>query len=163
MPSKIKSSEEIAKIAEKLREKGKKIVTTNGSFDIIHPAHVRLLQKARKQGDFLIVLLNSDSSIKRFKGEKRPILMQDDRSIILSALKSVNYVVVFEEDTPLSLLEKIKPHVHVKGGSFLPERIAQEKALLSQWQGQLITFPLEEGYSTTSIIEKILKTFISAQ
>ena len=157
MPSKLKSQEEIAKIAEKLRAKGKTIITTNGSFDILHPAHVRLLQKAKKQGDVLIILLNSDSSIKRFKGEKRPILPQDDRIAILSALKAVNYIVVFEDDTPLSLLEKIKPNVHVKGGSFLQERIEQEQSILKKWNGKFKSFPLEEGYSTTSIIEKIIK------
>lgn len=159
MLSKLKTIEEISKISEKLKAKGKTIVTTNGSFDILHPAHVRLLEKAKSQGDILIVLLNSDSSIKRFKGEKRPILQEKDRTVILSALSSVNYITIFEEDTPLSILEKIKPNVHIKGGSFIEERIAQEKALLFQWQGQLITFPLEEGYSTTNIIEKILDIF----
>ena len=156
MSSKLISQQEIARIAKELKEKGKTIVTTNGSFDILHPAHIRLLEKAKSQGNILIVLLNSDSSIKRFKGEKRPILPEQDRAAMLSALSSVDYVTIFAEDTPLSVLKQIQPQKHIKGGSFLPERIAQEKALLSQWQGQLITFSLEEGYSTTNIIEKIL-------
>ncbi len=156
MHPKLKSKEEIEKIAEELKAKGKTIVTTNGSFDILHPAHVRLLEKARKEGDVLIVLLNSDSSIKRFKGKKRPILPEEDRVALLSALEAVNYVTIFEEDAPLALLKKIKPHKHVKGGSFIEERIKQEKELLESWKGKLISFPLEEGYSTTSIIEKIL-------
>src|SRR3989344_625944 len=153
MPSKLLSQEEIPSLISKL--KGKVIVTTNGSFDILHPAHIRLLEKAKKEGDILIVLLNSDLSLKGFKGEKRPILQEKDRSDILSALESVNYILIFNEDTPLNILSKIRPNKHVKGGSFIPERIAKEKSLLESWGGELITFPLEKGYSTTSIIEKI--------
>mgnify|MGYP001608442508 CR=1 FL=1 len=156
MPSKLKSKEEIKEIAEKLKANGKTIVTTNGSFDILHPAHISLLEKAKKEGDVLIVLLNSDLSVKKFKGEKRPILNEKDRAALLSALEAVDYVVLFEEDTPLALLQKIKPHKHVKGGSFIEERIKQERELLEIWKGKLISFPLEEGYSTTNIIDKIL-------
>ena len=158
MLPKLKSQEEIIKISEEIKSKNKIIVTTNGSFDILHPAHVNLLEKAKKEGDILIVLLNSDDSIKHFKGPNRPVLNQKDRAIILSALESVNYIVIFDEDTPLNILEKIKPHIHVKGGSFIPERIKQEQSLLEKWHGKFKNFPLEEGYSTTSIIKKILKT-----
>ncbi len=157
MPSKLISQEEIVKISEKLKQKGRIVVTTNGSFDILHPAHINLLEKAKKEGDILIVLLNSDNSIKKLKGLTRPILTEKDRVIMLSALESVNYITIFEEDTPLNILEKIKPHIHVKGGSFIPERIKQEQSLLEKWRGKFKNFPLEEGYSTTSIIERILK------
>ena len=137
MPNKFLNHEEASQLAKQLRESNQIIVTTNGSFDILHPAHIRLLEKAKAQGNKLIVLLNSDNSIKRFKGDKRPILPEKDRVAMLSALASVDHVVIFEEDTPLSLIEKIKPHKHVKGGSFLPERIAKEKSLLSQWNGEI--------------------------
>lgn len=161
MPSKLKSQEEIAFLSENLKKQGKTIVTTNGSFDILHLAHINLLEKAKKEGDILIVLLNSDDSIKSFKGLNRPIQNEKDRAAMLSALESVNYVVIFNEDSPLNIMEKIKPNIHVKGGSFIPERIAQEESLLKKWNGKFKNFPLEEGYSTTSIIEKILKSSAS--
>ena len=155
--NKIKTREEIKEIADKLRLGGKKIVTTNGSFDIIHYAHVNLLEKAKNEGDVLIVLLNDDSSIKRQKGPSRPIIPEYERARMLEALESVDYVVVFGEDKPLELLKEIKPDKHVKGGSFIPERIREEKELLESWGGEFKNFKLEDGFSTTNIIEKILK------
>jgi rfaE bifunctional protein nucleotidyltransferase chain/domain len=152
---KIKSVDEISEIAEKLRSEGKTVVTTNGSFDILHVAHVNLLEKAKVEGDVLIVLLNSDSSIKRFKGETRPIVSENERARIIAGLESVDYVVIFDEDKPTTLLEKIKPHVHVKGGSFVPERIAEETAAFLEWDGKFKNFDLEEGFSTTNIIDRI--------
>ena len=159
MLSKLLPQEEVVSLSKKLKEQGKTIVTTNGSFDILHPAHIHLLEKAKNEGDILIVLLNSDSSIKRFKGEKRPILNEKERATLLSALESVDYITIFNEDTPLTILEKIKPNIHVKGGSFIPERIKQEQSLLSKWNGKFKTFPLEANYSSTNIIEKILKSY----
>ena len=158
MGNKIKTIEEIVKISNKLREENKTIVTTNGSFDILHLAHVNLLEKAKKEGDVLIVLVNSDDSIKKLKGENRPIISENERALMLSALECVDYVVIFDEDNPLSLLEKIKPHKHVKGGSWDEERIRAEKELLAKWNGKFKNFELEEGYSTTNVIEKILKS-----
>ena len=157
MGNKIKTIEEIVKISNKLREENKTIVTTNGSFDILHLAHVNLLEKAKKEGDVLIVLVNSDDSIKKLKGENRPIISENERALMLSALECVDYVVIFDEDNPLSLLEKIKPHKHVKGGSWDEERIRAEKELLAKWNGKFKNFELEEGYSTTNIIDKIKK------
>jgi D-beta-D-heptose 7-phosphate kinase/D-beta-D-heptose 1-phosphate adenosyltransferase len=156
---KIKSYEEIEKIANELREKSKIIVTTNGSFDILHYAHVNLLEKAKKEGDVLIVLLNSDSSIKKNKGEDRPIIPEKERAAMLAALTCTDYIVIFSEDTPLEILRRIKPHKHVKGGSFIPERIEEEQNLLSAWGGQFKNFELEEGFSTTNIIDKILEKY----
>ncbi|MCX6748623.1 MAG: adenylyltransferase/cytidyltransferase family protein [Candidatus Pacearchaeota archaeon] len=155
--NKIKTREEIKKIAERLRQEGKIIVTTNGSFDIMHYAHVNLLEKAKNEGDVLIVLLNSDSSIKRQKGETRPIIPENERARMLEALESVDYVVIFAEDKPLDLLREIKPNKHIKGGSFILERIKEEKDLLESWGGEFKNFELEEGFSTTNIIEKILE------
>lgn len=157
MQHKIKTQEEIKQIAQDLRQQGKTIVTTNGSFDILHAAHINLLHKAKQEGDSLIVLLNSDESIKANKGPDRPIIPQQERAHMLSALESVNNVVIFDEDTPLNLLEQIKPHLHVKGGSVIPERIAKEKALLDQWGGEFKGLELEEGFSTTNIIQRVLE------
>ena len=154
---KIKTKEEIREIARQVKDEGKVIVTTNGSFDILHYAHVNLLEKAKNEGDVLIVLLNSDSSIKRFKGEKRPIIPESERGMMLGSLESVDYVVVFEEDKPTELLEIIKPHKHVKGGSWIEERIREERDLLEGWGGEFKNFELEEGFSTTNIIERILE------
>jgi rfaE bifunctional protein nucleotidyltransferase chain/domain len=157
MENKIKTQKECAEIAAEAKREGKVVVTTNGSFDILHYAHANLLQKAKKEGDILIVLLNSDDSIKRYKGDLRPIISQKERALMLAALQSVDYVVIFEEDDPLALLKKIKPHIHVKGGSFVLERIQQEQETLKEWQGAFKNFELEDGFSTTNIINTILE------
>jgi len=159
MQAKIKTREEIAQLALQAKQAGKKLVTTNGSFDILHCAHANLLQKAKKEGDILIVLLNSDASIKRNKGELRPIITEKERALMLAALESVDYVVIFEEDDPLTLLKIIKPQIHVKGGSFIPERIKQEQETLSEWQGQFKNFELEPGFSSTNIINRIIERY----
>jgi len=138
--------------------KDKIVVTTNGTFDVLHLAHVHLLQKAKEQGDILIVLINSDASVKRNKGEKRPIVPEQERAGMLASLDCVDYVMIFDEDKPLNLLSKIKPNIHIKGGSFIQERIQEEQDLLAQWDGEFKSFELEEGLSTTKIIEKILKS-----
>jgi len=156
---KLKNYDEIKEIGRVLRNEGKKIITTNGCFDILHCAHINLLEKAKNEGDALIVLLNSDQSIKKFKGEKRPIISEEERAKMLAALESVDYVVVFNEDTPLKILELIKPHKHVKGGSFVLERVKAEKELVESWGGELKNFELEEGFSTTNIIDKILQNY----
>jgi len=154
---KIKTYEEIEEIARRLRETDETIVTTNGGFDIMHYAHVNLLEKGKSEGDVLIVLLNSDESIKRFKGPSRPIIPEQERARMLAGLQCVNYVVIFNEDTPLKMLDLIKPQKHVKGGSFIESRIRAEKKLLARWGGQFKGFELEKGYSTTNIINEILE------
>src|SRR3989344_6232582 len=154
----IRSIEEIERVVPNFKNKSKIIVTTNGSFDLIHGAHARLLNKAKELGDYLIVLLNSDESIKRNKGPLRPIIPENERAYMLSELKSVDYVVIFPQENPLEYLRRIKPHIHVKGGSFLEERIAEEKKLVEEWGGKFMHFPLEEGFSSTDIIEKIINT-----
>jgi rfaE bifunctional protein nucleotidyltransferase chain/domain len=157
MENKIKTQSACEEIASQARLAGKVVVTTNGSFDILHYAHANLLQKANKEGDILIVLLNSDTSIRRYKGDLRPIISERERSLMLAALQSVDYVVIFEEDDPLALLKKIKPQLHVKGGSFELDRIKQEQETLKEWQGQFKNFELEDGFSTTNIINTILE------
>ena len=118
-----------------------------------------MLKKAKREGDVLIVLLNSDSSIKRNKGDKRPIVPQDERAKMLAGLEIVDYVVTFDEDKPLRLLEMIKPDVHVKGGSVDPERMKEEIIFIENLGGVHKHFELEDGLSTTNIINKILETY----
>lgn len=157
MEHKIKTQNEITQLALQAKQAGKTVVTTNGSFDILHYAHANLLQKAKNEGDLLIVLLNSDASIKRNKGPLRPIIAEKERALMLAALQVVDYVVLFEEDDPLALLKQIKPQIHVKGGSFILERIQQEQETLRAWDGQFKNFELEDGFSTTNIINTILE------
>lgn len=155
----IKTIEEIEEIVSELKKQGKIIVTTNGSFDLLHSAHVNLLKKAKTLGNILIVLLNSDDSIKRNKGLKRPIINENERALIVSSLKPVDYVVIFPQDKSLDYLERIKPHFHVKGGSWIKERINEEEELIKKFGGQCKLFELEEGYSSTNIISGILERF----
>jgi len=157
MASRVLNQAALLREVRRLRRTGKRIVTTNGSFDLLHIGHVRFLQRASKLGDALIVLLNSDSSIRKLKGPTRPILSQRDRAEMLAALRGVDYVTIFNGDTPLLLLRRIKPDIHAKGGSWKPERIAAEKKLVESWGGKLRLFPMVGGHSTTKLIEAIRK------
>lgn len=130
------------------------LVTTNGCFDVLHPGHIQTLEEARRRGDCLIVLINSDASVKRFKGSSRPIHDAGFRALILASLHAVDYVVIFDEPTPLHALECLQPGVHVKGGSFIEDRVRDERLLLSRWGGELVQIPMLGTYSTTSILER---------
>ncbi|MCX7909301.1 MAG: D-glycero-beta-D-manno-heptose 1-phosphate adenylyltransferase [Ignavibacteria bacterium] len=154
----IVSREEIVEICNNLRTKGKKIVFTNGCFDIIHIGHINYLNEAKKFGDILIVGLNSDDSVKRLKGQNRPINTQDDRAGILDALKPVDYVVVFDEDTPLELIMEVKPDVLVKGADYRIEDIVGGDFVVRNG-GKVVTIPFVEGKSTSSLIQKIISIF----
>jgi len=153
----ILSLEELLKILERER-KGKRVVFTNGCFDIIHAGHVDYLEKAKKLGDILIVGLNSDSSIRRIKGKKRPIIPQDMRAKVLSSLKPVDYVVIFEEDTPERLIKAIKPDVLVKGGDWELDKIVG-RDFVESYGGKVLTIPFEYNISTTKIIQKIVEVY----
>jgi len=133
----------------------KKIVFTNGCFDIIHAGHVQYLQQAKNQGDILIVGLNSDNSVKRLKGANRPINNQQDRKIVLEALRSVDYVIIFDEDTPYNLIKQINPDVLVKGGDWRVDEIVGSDIVLKNG-GEVKSLLFIDDTSTTSIIEKIL-------
>lgn len=146
--------EEAGKITEDLRKSIKKIVFTNGCFDIIHLGHISYLKQAKNLGDFLIVGLNSDDSVRRLKGKQRPILPQDERAEILDSLKSVDFVVIFEDDTPENLIHIIKPDILVKGGDYKIEEIVGATFVLS-YGGKVVVLPYLEGKSTTNIINKI--------
>jgi D-beta-D-heptose 7-phosphate kinase / D-beta-D-heptose 1-phosphate adenosyltransferase len=162
MTNKIRTIDQMEEIARHLRLYGKIIVTTNGSFDILHSAHVRLLQKMKNEGDILVVLLNSDGSIKRNKGEKRPIVPQTERANLISSLGCVDYVVIFNDDKPLQYLARIKGDIQAKGGSYDHERMGEEKAFVESWGGEYKTFELEEGFSTSEVIKTILDRYSEA-
>ena len=132
------------------------MVFTNGCFDIIHAGHVRYLKKAKALGGILVVGLNSDSSIKKIKGETRPIVKQKDRAEVLSALTSVDYVVIFNDPTPIKLIEAIKPDVLVKGADWKRGSIVGEE-ILKTYKGKIARIKLAKGRSTTDIVGKILK------
>ncbi len=150
----IKSWDEIDKIAEELRKAGKKIVFTNGCFDILHFGHVSYLEEAKSCGDVLILGLNSDDSVKRLKGESRPINSQLERAFVLCGLKAVDFVVIFDQDTPYDLIKLIKPSVLVKGGDWSPEQIIGSDIVLGLG-GQVKSLLFQDGFSTTNLIEKI--------
>jgi D-beta-D-heptose 7-phosphate kinase/D-beta-D-heptose 1-phosphate adenosyltransferase len=142
------------KISEELASRrNQKIVFTNGCFDLLHVGHVRYLQEARAQGDFLVVGVNSDASVKRLKGPTRPIQNESDRAEILSALAAVDAVVIFTEDTPANLIEAIRPNVLVKGGDWKPDQIVGGPFVLS-YGGEVRSLQFVDGKSTTKIIEK---------
>jgi len=156
LKNKILTRTELDDILHQIREKGLSIVFTNGCFDILHKGHIRYLAEASDLADILIVGLNTDASVKRLKGPNRPVLDQESRAISLSALVFVDYIVMFDEDTPLELLETIKPNILVKGGDYQIEAIVGYD-LVTSYGGKVITLPLVKGYSTTSIIKKIDK------
>ena len=142
------------------QEAGECIVFTNGCFDILHAGHVRYLAQARVLGDRLVVGLNADSSVKRLKGEARPVNVWDDRATVLSALGSVDWVLPFgdnavEQDSPLQLIMEVNPHVLVKGGDYHME-VLPETALMHTWGGKALALPFVSGYSTTALVKKIL-------
>lgn len=150
---KIISQLELENLATTLRVAEKKIVFTNGCFDIIHKGHIQYLQQAKEMGDILIVGLNSDSSIKRLKGEERPIKDQDERALILSSLGFVDYVVVFDEDTPYDIIRKIHPDILVKGGDYKIENVVGR-----EFAKETVLIQFVQGYSTTETINKMKKT-----
>lgn len=136
------------------RRRGKKVVFTNGCFDILHVGHVRYLQEARSLGDILIVALNTDESVRRLKGPTRPIQNEDARAEIMAALGCVDYVTLFGEETPQDVIEKLRPDVLVKGGDYKLETIVGAPFVLS-YGGTVKALEFFEGYSTTSIVEKM--------
>jgi len=136
---------------------GSRIVFTNGCFDILHVGHIRYLSEAKALGDVLVVGVNSDSSVRRLKGELRPIVPEVERVELLESLRCVDHALVFEEDTPLNLIEAVRPDVLVKGGDWPVEKIVGHE-FVATYGGKTLSLPFVEGASTTSIVEKILQT-----
>lgn len=154
---KILSKEQVIKKVAAWRVMNKKIAFTNGVFDIIHQGHIYSLSQAAKEGDYLIVGLNADASVKRLKGESRPINNEQSRALVLASLVIVDAVVLFEEDTPLELIKSIMPDVLVKGGDYTVDQIAGAKEVIANG-GRVVINPIVEGFSTTSIIEQNKKS-----
>lgn len=141
---------------EQQRARGLRIVFTNGVFDLLHPGHVRYLQEARKLGDMLIVGLNADESVRRNKGPDRPITPEHERAEVLAALACVDAVVVFREDTPDAIVRAVQPDVLVKGADWPADQIVGRDTVEARG-GRVVLIPVEQGYSTTSIVERIRK------
>lgn len=146
--------DEAKKKIEELKINGKKVVFTNGCFDILHVGHMRYLEEAKEFGDYLIVGVNSDESVKRLKGPTRPINNQEDRAELLTGLKSVDYTVIFTEDTPVEIIEELKPSIHVKGGDYKKDDLPETK-IVESYGGTVEIVSLVEGKSTTNVVKKI--------
>ena len=154
--SKIVSVKELGVISSEMQAAGKKLVVTNGCFDLLHVGHVRYLQAARKLGDALAVGLNGDESTRALKGKGRPLNKEQDRAEVLAALSSVDYVAIFPEVRATRFLETVRPAVYVKGGDYTTETLdAQERAALEKSGAQIQILPFVEGYSTSSLIERL--------
>jgi len=136
------------------RRSGRRIVMTNGCFDLLHPGHMRCLEQARSLGDLLVVAINSDASVRRLKGAGRPVVPEAERAEILAALEAVDYVTVFDEDTPQQIIARVLPDILVKGGDWGADQIVG-RAEVEAAGGRVVTIPLEPGYSTTALLERI--------
>jgi glycerol-3-phosphate cytidylyltransferase len=146
---------EAAELVDEMKKDGKSVVFTNGCFDILHVGHLRYLNEAREQGDILIVGVNSDDSVKRLKGPSRPINNETDRAEMLTGLKAVDYAVIFTEDTPVEIIEELKPSIHVKGGDYKKEDLP-ETEVVERNGGIVRILTLVEGKSTTNVVNKIM-------
>jgi rfaE bifunctional protein nucleotidyltransferase chain/domain len=158
--NKILARDVLQKKLEELRKKGKKIAFTNGCFDILHVGHVRYLREAKKTADVLVLALNSDSSVRSIKGEKRPLVTENERAEVLAALEFVDFVTIFEELTPLELINYLKPDVLIKGGDWPEEKVVGREEV-KKWGGKVAIIPEVDGKSTTNIVEKIQKLYLS--
>jgi D-beta-D-heptose 7-phosphate kinase/D-beta-D-heptose 1-phosphate adenosyltransferase len=158
MKEKIKEKEDLRRIIEDLKAKGRRIVFTNGCFDLLHIGHIRYLEDAKSLGDILVVGVNSDQSIRGLKGNNRPILPQGERTEILSSLGCVDYITVFDEADPLELISFLQPHILVKGGDWAKETIVGRE-VVERSGGKVVILPFVEGASTSNLIETILKRY----
>jgi len=152
---KIKSREELVSIVTELKRQGKKIVFTNGCFDLLHMGHFRYLTEAKQHGDVLIVAANTDEMITRLKGPERPIFSEEERQLILAAIEAVDYVTLFHEETPHRILNELKPDVLIKGGDYDVDGIVGHELVWS-WGGEVKPLVLTPGASTRKVIQKIL-------
>ena len=159
MREKIVTLEEAEAIANELRRKGGKLVFTNGCFDLLHVGHVRYLEGARRLGDALLVAINNDESVRALKGNGRPVNRAEDRAAVVAALEAVDHVVVFADLRVTALLEKLRPAIYVKGGDYTAASLdAEERGVLEKIGTQIRILPFESGYSTSSLLKKMLGT-----
>jgi rfaE bifunctional protein nucleotidyltransferase chain/domain len=158
MKKKIRTKEELEDIVINLKKQHKKIVTTNGAFDLFHYGHLKSLKFAKGKGDILIVCINSDASVKKNKSEKRPIVHEKERSEIVAAIELVDYVTIFDEETPVEVLETIKPDIHVKGSEF--DKKVIEKTVVEKNNGKVVLMKRDkDDFSTSKIIRKIVELY----
>ena len=158
MNGKLVSLDELADLCRTLQGRGRRVVLTNGCFDLLHVGHVRYLRRAQELGDRLIVALNSDRSVKDIKGDNRPVLAETDRIELIGAMEMVDYVIVFDEPDPYKLIAAIKPNVLAKGGDWGAEKIVGAD-LVEQAGGRVAVIPYLKGFSTSAIIERIMKEY----
>jgi rfaE bifunctional protein nucleotidyltransferase chain/domain len=156
--NKILDRKKLQEKLDTLRKEGKKIAFTNGCFDILHVGHVRYLRAAKKTADVLVLALNSDSSVQSIKGEKRPLVSEEERAEILAALEFIDFVTIFPELTPLELINYLKPDIIIKGGDW-PEDKVVGRDEVKKWGGRVILIPEVEGKSTTNVVEKIKEVY----
>ena len=159
---KIVSQDELVEIAAREKRAGRRVVFTNGCFDLLHPGHVRCLADARRLGDLLIVAVNSDRSVRGNKGTERPLVPEQDRAEVLAALASVDYVTIFDEPTPRALISRVLPNMLVKGADWALDQVAGREEVEAAG-GKVVSIPLAPGYSTTSLVEKIRNLAASSQ
>ncbi|MEP6603931.1 MAG: adenylyltransferase/cytidyltransferase family protein [Spartobacteria bacterium] len=156
MNAKIIGTNELAKRSKELRKSGKKLVVTNGCFDLLHVGHVRYLQAARQLGDALAVAVNGDRSVTELKGAGRPLNNEHDRAEVIAAMACVDFVAIFQEKRASSFLKEVAPAIYAKGGDYKPETLdAEEKAVLQCIGAEIRIIPFEAGYSTTKLIERL--------
>ena len=158
MKQKVKTRKELLRIINDLKAEGRRIVFTNGCFDLLHIGHVRYLEKAKTLGDVLVVGVNSDASVRKLKGPKRPILPEEERTEILSGLGCVDYITLFNEVDPLRLITFLRPNVLAKGGDWTKEQIVG-KEVVERSGGEVVIIPFAKGASTSTLIETILKKY----
>jgi len=154
---KIKTQKDIIEISKELKQQGKRIVTFNGSFDLLHAGHILALQEAKAQGDILIVALNSDKSVQSYKGPHRPIIPQKERALQLAALGCVDYVVLFDEINSINILDKIKPNIHCNGADWGLNCV--EREIVEKNNGKIHVLKWTKGLSTTKLVQKIIDVY----
>jgi len=156
--NKLVTLEQLTTIVNQTRKNGKKISWTNGCFDIIHAGHVDYLERSKAYGDFLVVGLNSDASVKKLKGDNRPVFSEKDRAKVLCSIVHLDYVVIFSDKTPIRMIELLKPDYYIKGGDYTIDTIDQdERKVVEGYGGEIVLLPMVEGVSSSIIVEKIKK------
>jgi D-beta-D-heptose 7-phosphate kinase/D-beta-D-heptose 1-phosphate adenosyltransferase len=151
-------ADELVRVREDARARSMRLVFTNGCFDIVHRGHTELFEAARRLGDILVVAINSDASVARLKGSRRPIVAQEDRAAVLAALRAVDYVTIFEEDTPAEIIDRVRPDVLVKGADYGMDEIVGRERVEADG-GEVVRFPLKDGYSTEQLLRRIARAY----
>jgi len=160
---KVRPLSELTGLRQSLAKRGKKLVFTNGCFDLLHLGHVRYLEAAKKLGDCLVVGVNSDDSVRRLKGAGRPMISEGERAELVAALESVDFVVIFDSVTAEGIVAELQPHIYVKGGDYGDEKPLPEAKIVESYGGQVTIVPYLHGYSSTQLIEKIALHYLTVR